>query len=188
MKIIFIDTEVSGLRAYDQVIDFSAICLNKKILINTMVSGAESILPDQESLTGINFPQYTAQSKDASADIIKLTATSNLWVSFGLQFDMNWINQTLEMNHGDHMPNITGLCLLEIIRSILGHGLTLDRAIDRFVLNSSQKINILVNNLTVSRHRALFDAHLHRLLFIALMNLDKDAVLAHTKIFVAENT
>uniref|UniRef100_UPI001BE43E0C hypothetical protein n=1 Tax=Vibrio anguillarum TaxID=55601 RepID=UPI001BE43E0C len=78
MKILLIDTELSGLRPYDEVIDFASLLLNidndgnilsERWTFNSVVSGAMDILPSQTELTGLELNDISVPSFPGISDV-----------------------------------------------------------------------------------------------------------------------
>ncbi|EKO3607044.1 hypothetical protein M6C35_001952 [Vibrio metschnikovii] len=169
MKILLIDTELSGLRPYDEVIDFAGLLLNidndghilsESWTFNSVVSGAIDILPSQTELTGLELNDISDPSLPNISDVRNALLGSDLdsrfiVCSYGLQFDLDWIYHSLRLNGTDTPLTVTGLCLMECVGIKFGKRISLDK---------------FFNN-TRETHRAKEDVLLHKEVLLKVLGM-----------------
>lgn len=120
---LVIDVELSGMRAFDSVIEFAACHVSAKeynLISNTWISGAIDILPSQLSLLGITQNDYEcseSRSLEAVLQPLLLKYSTIPWLSYNIDFDFTWLYHSLVMNGADHeaakLSDIQTGCLLE---------------------------------------------------------------------------
>lgn len=156
-KIIFIDAEISGMRAFDEIIDFAAIQQDvtdgvsrpPEVVFNSLIRGASDIDVVHSKLTGITLADLTESNSKTIDDVVNfLTFNENsIFASYNLQFDVDWIQHTALMNNLDVQIKLRGICLMNAVTKMLGYQCGLDKFM----------------NINRHAHRALPDAQLHRL-------------------------
>lgn len=161
-KLIFIDTELSGMRAFDEVIEFAAIEVDvtggvqtaPKVIFDSIIRGAIDIETEQTKLTGLNLEELNSDSSYTIGKVIDLFVTNQnaIFVSYGLQFDLDWIQHSAMLNQEEAQLKLRGICLLEAVTKQIGHPIGMDQFL----------------NITRDVHRALPDAKLHQLVLAKL--------------------
>lgn len=136
--LLFIDLELSGMRAFDEVIDFAGLELrpNKSIAerptvsLSGLVRGANEVHPDQQKLTGITADQVQKGSIAGIQEVVECISRPNLiLVSYGLQFDLDWIYHSAQLNGVSMQKEYRGICLLESIEKKIGFRCALDSVV-----------------------------------------------------------
>lgn len=169
--------------AYDEVIEFAAIEViisanggiqSIKPLLDTLIRGAERITSKHSVLTGITMPDIADPKVPTISCVAEFLQEhkGHYWVSYGLQFDLNWLNHSILINSNSSYfatVGIKGICLLDASVQLMGRKLSLD------------------DLLRVRRvlHRAGPDADLHcKALTYLMKQLGWKQVLANLKPFV----
>jgi len=169
MDIVFLDVEISGFRAYDQVIDISVLNNRGDVIISSLVSGSEGITDEIHNLTGLTVSQVNSMGDKLSklTNTAQLSKRDTLLVSYGLQFDINWINHTL-MFEDLNLGNIRGICLLEVVTRLKGYKVSLDSAFEEFIPEKGNELRNITQETGSKRHRSLFDSKMHYKLYESL--------------------
>ncbi|BCL74100.1 hypothetical protein TUMSATVNIG1_60840 (plasmid) [Vibrio nigripulchritudo] len=156
MRLVFIDVELSGIQAFDQVVDFSAI-ENGKTLRNSLVGCPERISEETMNLTGLNMNDFSEASPNIE-ETFDILFEDIAVASYGLQYDLNWINHTLRMYGKKELQSMKGICLRELHTHITRHWVNLDDALKYFYPRYDPEIHRPV-------HRSMRDAILHYKLY-----------------------
>ncbi|HAS5670826.1 TPA: hypothetical protein I7E55_001922 [Vibrio cholerae] len=179
MMVHFIDTEISGFRAYDQVIELGILSDTGEILFNELITGAESIeqgMPHRIKIKDLNNGFEPQKLKG-----IIYNSKEALICSYGLQFDLNWIMHSTVLHDGDlsetNECRLNGICLLEVIQSLTSKKMSLDNALKLFDIPLPKQFS------NYTRHRALYDANLHKLLFEYLYKSHPNEIIQKIRAF-----
>ena len=114
MKYWYLDIEISGTRAFDEVIEVAILEIDSENtrlmwIFDSLISGVDSITSPQEFLTGITMSALTQpglpQIKSVVQCLLSIPADAVL-VSYSLQFDLDFICHTAELNG---IKNFTGI-------------------------------------------------------------------------------
>ncbi|MFM2668584.1 exonuclease domain-containing protein [Vibrio mediterranei] len=162
MSYLIFDIELSGVAAYDEVIEIAIIELyrdaktyqwQQRLVFDTLISGAISIHPDHRMLTGLSNNDIQNPSLPTLSTVLSKLMTSYpnaVWASYGCLFDLVWIKHSLELNGTSpaliaEVDQIRWVCLLKLTQQMTGRKLSLDD------ICQTQR----------EHHRALPDALLH---------------------------
>lgn len=155
MKFWYIDVEISGTRAFDEVIEVAIIEVNSdnsnsNWIFDSLITGVDSITPSQESLTGISMndlSQPGLPSIDFVVQRLLSIPEDTILVSYSLQFDLDFICHTAELYGNENLTGkgFQGICLLNEVKTLTGKHVSLDDALGIVRMN----------------HRASVDAKLH---------------------------
>lgn len=152
-QLLFIDIELSGMRAFDEVIEFAAFSLDlgksiyfePTLVFDGLISGATDIHWHHKQLTGIDIARLS-KAEFTISDVIKcISSPDTILVSYGLQFDVDWIYHSAQLNSLAMPSALRGICLLKSVEDQIGYRCSLDR-----FLGTSRQV-----------HRAREDALLH---------------------------
>ncbi|CAH6953016.1 Exonuclease domain-containing protein [Vibrio chagasii] len=167
MKYWYLDIEISGTRAFDEVIEVAILeCDSENArlvwIFDSLISGVDSITSPQELLTGITMSALTQPGLPQIGSVVQCLLgipEDALLVSYSLQFDLDFICHTAELNGIQNFTGKTfeGICLLEEVKSLTGKHVSLDDAL----------------GITRDNHRASTDAKLHFELHKRLKRLKK---------------
>lgn len=161
MKIWFIDVELSGTRAFDEVIDFALLEYEigstqpPTVIFDSLIKGADEITPFHRELTGISVDDINNDKLPTISSVVNLIENrpyNTLLASYSLQYDLNWINHSYQLAGGTGLKEVKGICLLESVTEMIGHKVSLDKAL----------------GIQRETHRAIRDARLHYELFKGL--------------------
>ncbi|EJL6679792.1 hypothetical protein NMS42_002467 [Vibrio cholerae] len=179
MIVHFIDTEISGFRAYDQVIELGILNRNGEIIFNELITGAESIVQGMPHRIQIDDLKNGFNPQDLERIIFD--TKDALICSYGLQFDLNWIMHTTVLHDGElsetNECRLNGICLLEVVQSLTSKKISLDNALKLFEIPLPKQCS------SYMRHRALYDANLHKLLFDYLYKSHPNEILQMIRAF-----
>ncbi|MEE7516198.1 hypothetical protein G6355_11295 [Vibrio cholerae] len=179
MMVHFIDTEISGFRAYDQVIELGILNSNGDIIFNELITGAESIV--QGMPHRIKIDELNNGFKPDDLDRIIFNTKDVLICSYGLQFDLNWLKHTFLLHNGKISEirelRLNGLCLLEVVQSLTSKKISLDNSLKLFNIPLPKQCS------NYMRHRALYDANLHKLLFEYLYKSHRNEIIHKIRAF-----
>lgn len=167
MKYWYLDIEISGTRAFDEVIEVAILESNSentrlKWIFDSLISGVDSVTPPQEHLTGITMSTLNQPGLPQIESVVQCLLgipDDVLLVSYSLQFDLDFICHTAELNGINKFTGKTfeGVCLLEEVKSLTGKHVSLDDAL----------------GVVRENHRASTDAQLHLELHKRLKRLKK---------------
>lgn len=179
-----IDIEITGVNAFDEVLELAIIATSGDVIENSLFKTDEHISPAITNLTGITFEESRNGVEFSSLSGV-FDDSSDVFCSYHLQHDINWWAHTQGLYELPVLSELSGVCLSEIVSSMLkldpGRYITLDEALSRF-LPRDQYDALNYNN---PPHRALNDAIRHRALLLGMMSsgLTKDKVLEFRKTF-----
>lgn len=166
-NIILFDVETTGLKSKDEVIQFSAVVLHQvddKIKFKNVISfycDTNIIIPEEVTkINGITNSMLKELSKgkyfeEQICNYPEIVSPSipTIFVSYGIDFDIRLVNQTLTQNGYDRInfgrktstipkggDGIYNFCLLELCRQIYGNGTRLKL---QTVMKYHVKTNIL---------------------------------------------
>ncbi|MEZ8238651.1 MULTISPECIES: exonuclease domain-containing protein [Vibrio] len=151
----YIDLEISGNRAYDEVVELSIIessslTAEGSVIFNSLISGAESLTLEAQAITGISIEDLNDNSLPTISDVIDTIAerpNSTILVSYNLQFDLDFIHHSGMLTGDNRMERmmIKGICLLQAVKTYSGKHVSLDDSL----------------GIRRSTHRSLYDTKLH---------------------------
>lgn len=163
MKMICIDTEISGPEPTDQVVEFGWVTSNLRGEQLYRLPGSLEMHPDNRRLTGIS--KKMLESYDEFSALPSITK-NRIWVSYNVQHDINWINHTLLTYDCEPLKAIPSICLAEVVRDALGlkFFIKMEEALGRLGIGGSVK------------HRALSDALQHVEIFNVMIKKHPELV------------
>ncbi len=165
MRIWFIDTELSGMRAFDEIIDFAILEFREDhcqpdVIFNSLLRGAEEVTLSHQELTGISTSDIQSDKLPTIKSVLKKISSCPSDVvlcSYGLQFDLDWIYHSAALSGISAEINLPGLCLMEAIEKKVGRRVSLDSVL----------------NISRPKHRAMQDAWLHYEIFKMVNNKER---------------
>lgn len=163
MKMVCIDTEISGPEPTDQIIELGWVTSNIKGAELYRLPHSLEMHPNNRKLTGIS-KEMLEKHKEFSElpDVIK----DRIWVSYNVQHDINWINHTLLTYDHEPLEGIVSICLAEVVRDALGlkFFIKMEEALGRLGIGGRVK------------HRALPDALQHVEIFNVMIKKHPELV------------
>ena len=121
-KPVFIDTETTGLRNSDEIIEIAVVDIDGTVLVNTLIHPTQSVPLDAAGVHGIT----EADIKDAPTfDIVWKGQLEELFqrhivCAYNADFDIRMVRQTLKI-YGFHLPlGIKTACIMKLFAEYRG--------------------------------------------------------------------
>lgn len=119
MKLAWIDTEISGPEAYDQVIELGWLTSESKGSYLLKLPEHSEMHPKNEELTGLS--KAYLERHGVNDFTLPEALKNRIWCSYSLQHDVNWINLTLKLYGQTPLTQVLGICLAEVYQRALGY-------------------------------------------------------------------
>lgn len=163
MKMVVIDTEISGPEPTDQVIEIGWITSASHGAELYRIPDSLELNPHNASMTGITKAMLDEHDEFGGIpDALK----GRIWLSYNVQHDINWINHTLVTYGLEPLYQVPSLCLSELTKQFF--------ELDRFIPMAEALKRLGISGEV--KHRALSDANHHKLIFHCIYSRNPELV------------
>lgn len=109
---VFLDTETTGLKSRDQVIDLAVVGTRGQVLLNALIRPTCSIQPKAQAIHGITSSMLRSSPtfKDLYPKILEAIGGRGI-IGWNIKFDLTLLEQTAEAWHLSP-ATLTGYCLM----------------------------------------------------------------------------
>ena len=166
---VFLDTETTGLKAFDQIIEIAVIDIQGTTLIDTLVKPTISIPPDASRIHGITNEMVgdAPLFPDILRDLQELVGDRPLLI-YNADFDLKMLRQSAAAHRLNRQMQFNAYCVMKMYAEFYGDWNEYYQSYRWQSLESAAKQCRI--GLPEDLHRARVDAELTRLVFIHMAN------------------